>query len=433
MNLPIIWPDIPKQHFECRGCTRCCRELVVHLTRDDRERIDAQKWGGRLPVAPYVQQGRSFVLNHAAEGGCVFLAEDGRCRIHAEFGAAQKPLACRLYPFTIEAGPQRLHVGLRYDCPTVAANSGLALAAHKSDVKLVAEALLNSRAITAPSGSDAVEVAHSVRVSARTADDFSSQIERWIQRASIPMGKRLFGLCRLAVTLGEARLGRLDEESLAELVVMLGGGIQELAADQWDEPPGEPSSRSMRLLRQTVFSHCEYITFRQMFSGFLPAMKLRWNQLGRAGIMTRGTGMTPALRGIDGVAAFSGVESMQSEQAAAATSQVVGMNESADLLTRYLVARLQARTVFGRGYYGWPIVDGLIALLLSVAAAGWLARCNAAASGRGLFGVADVQRAISIIDRSAGRLPELGSKAARLRVRYLADNGIDRLLAKFAT
>lgn len=432
MNLPIIWPDIPRQNFECRGCTRCCRELVVHLTREDRERIDAQKWGGKIPLAPYVRHGRSFVLNHKAEGGCVFLADDGRCRIHAEYGAAQKPLACRLYPFTIEAGPRRLHVGLRYDCPTVAANGGMPIATHKNDVKLVAEALLNSKAMSAPTGSDAVEVAHGVRVSARTADDFSAHVERWIQQASIPMGKRLFGLYWLAVTLGEARFGRLDGESAADLVVMLAGGIRELAADGWDEPPGAPTLRSMRLLRQAVFSHCEYITFQQMLAPFLPAMKLRWDQLRRAGIMRRGTGMTPSLCGMEGAAAFDDIESMQFEQGGGPASQVAGENESAALLTRYVVARLQGRTVFGRGYYGWPIVDGLVALLLSIAAAGWLARCIAAVGKRTSFGASDVQRAIGMIDRSAGRLPELGSKAARLRVRYLTGEGIVPLLAKFA-
>ena len=38
-------------------------------------------------------------LPRHVDGACVYLGKDNACRIHQHFGAASKPLMCRLYPF----------------------------------------------------------------------------------------------------------------------------------------------------------------------------------------------------------------------------------------------------------------------------------------------------------------------------------------------
>jgi lysine-N-methylase len=50
---------------------------------------------------------------------------NGRCRIHEQFGAAAKPLGCRVFPFQISAtfAGEASVVG-RFDCPTVRQNLG---------------------------------------------------------------------------------------------------------------------------------------------------------------------------------------------------------------------------------------------------------------------------------------------------------------------
>jgi len=68
MELSVIWPDFGGQRFACHGCTNCCRELVVHLTAEDRRKIDRQKWGRTLDEAPYVRLGGGTVLNHGRDG-----------------------------------------------------------------------------------------------------------------------------------------------------------------------------------------------------------------------------------------------------------------------------------------------------------------------------------------------------------------------------
>lgn len=423
MNLPIIWPDLPRQRFECRSCTNCCRELVVHLTRADRAKIDKQKWGGRIEGEPYLRLGSSYVLRHRPGGGCVFLADDGKCRIHAEFGATEKPAACQLYPFTLEAAPGGVHVALRFDCPTVAANGEAPIETRKNDIQRLSGELQAQSAIVAPDGDGFVTVAHGVKLPPTETDQFVAHVERWLRTESVPMPKRLYALGRLTSTLHHAKLKQLDADSAKELVVMLAAGIRELAEDSWDARHEAPSRREMRVLRQTVFSHCEHVTFEQIVSPLWTSLRFRLNQLNRARAMSAGVGAMPMLPGVIGTPAFDAIERVVPD-ASLSEKEVDG------LLLRYLLARFEGRSVFGPGYYGFSIVEGVAALQLSIACIGWLARSLAAA--RTTFNQNDVERAIGLIDRATNRVPELGAKSARLRLTYLLDrDGLGRLVSRY--
>lgn len=426
MNLPIFWPDIPGQNFDCQGCTRCCRELVVHLTPEDRAKIDRQKWGGKIEGEPYLRLGANHVLRHKAAGGCVFLSDDGKCRIHAEFGAKEKPLACQLYPFTLEAGAAVVNVGIRFDCPTVSSSGGGPIAPHRREVKRLSDELQQAKAIKPPRAEGAVEIVRGVRLEAARIDPFIAHVEKWLRTESIPLGKRLYGLFRLAHTLNQAKFARLDESSAGELVVMLAAGIREVAEDTWSQEPRPPTAREMTLLRQAVFSHCEHVTFAQIVAPLWPSVKTRWGQLRRAGAMGRGRGGVPAIRGVEGMASFEAVDRV-------AADPRLSDRDVSGLVVRWLVARLEGRVVFGPGYYEYSVAEGLAAMLVGVCCAGWLARCIAATDGRGTFSRGDVEKSIGLVDRGAGRVPELGARSGRLRVRYLLEgDGVARLLTMYS-
>ena len=100
-HLPVL------QNWDCHVCGTCCKEYQVNLTKEERKRIEAQGWDRDKDLggfAPFVRHGppwaRKYFLRRR-DGGCVFLSEAGRCRIHERFGAEAKPLACRLYPFVL--------------------------------------------------------------------------------------------------------------------------------------------------------------------------------------------------------------------------------------------------------------------------------------------------------------------------------------------
>src|SRR5687767_14626337 len=101
-SLPVL------QHWDCHGCTDCCRQYLVGVTDEEQARITGQGWesdpamkGVRLFKRFGGWFSRKKALNSRADGACVFLNEQGGCRIHAKFGSEGKPLPCRIYPFVL--------------------------------------------------------------------------------------------------------------------------------------------------------------------------------------------------------------------------------------------------------------------------------------------------------------------------------------------
>ena len=101
LELPVL------QNWSCHNCSGCCRQHQIEITAEERRRIEHQNWTAEdgIPAGQPLFQSlgpkwnRRSALAHQADGACVFLNEDGLCRIHAKFGEAAKPLACRVYPY----------------------------------------------------------------------------------------------------------------------------------------------------------------------------------------------------------------------------------------------------------------------------------------------------------------------------------------------
>lgn len=425
MQLPLILPPIRSQHYDCHGCTNCCRELVVQLTASDRDRIDQQNWADELSTQPYVRLGRNHVLNQTPDGRCVFLSDDGKCRIHARHGSAAKPLACQLYPFTLEADEHGLRAGLRFDCPTVARNDGSPLASHRSNLTHLAAAFTAELPSVHRVAGVSLELVRGHALSTETVDRLVDLIHRWLRDTKRPFHHRVMGLHELVRALGEARLNRFDDHRLIELVKLLISDMPALVSEVVDAPAAPPTERQSRLLRQTVFVHCEHLSAREVGASFPKTLVYRWGQLLRARRMTAGHGAIPRLGPLDVGADFETFRHVVADPNLS--------DQPCDgLLTRYLEERVACRTAFGPSYYGWPILDGLQALLLAVGVIGWLARCLALVGGRSVYGFEDVARAVGLVDRTAGRAPGLGAKSARLRLRYLAqDQGLLSLIRAY--
>ncbi len=418
MKLPVILPELKGQRFACHSCTNCCRELVVHLTPADVRKIDAQDWAGRIGSAPYVRLGRDTVLNHRPGGGCVFLQEDGRCRIHAEHGGAAKPLACQLYPFTLHREGDDLRTAIRFDCPSVASNRGEPLPQHRQEVRRLAAELEEAGGNLFPAVK-AVELRRGCRLSPAQVGMVVDQLDAWLRDTDRPLDDRLHGLCSLCDTLDAARLDAVNEQQLGELVLLL---IVELKNTS---PPAElppPAARHLALLRMDVFAHGEYVGLADMQAPIWSRWQRRFDQLLRGRRMVRGQGDIPPLAAGAPAIPFDRIDQVCREPDGSP-------QEDDELMTRYLRMRLLSHTVFGDGYYGRPVIEGLRALILSIVAARWMARYFALVDGRSTWQMSDLQRALGFIDRAAGRAKELGRTSGGLRIHFFArDRGLARLL-----
>ena len=99
--MPLPVRSLPTlQNWDCQSCSDCCRSYAVGVSEAERARIASQNWEG-IEATTFDKASGSHVLNHKPDGSCVFLDESNRCRIHGKFGAAAKPMACRIYPFVL--------------------------------------------------------------------------------------------------------------------------------------------------------------------------------------------------------------------------------------------------------------------------------------------------------------------------------------------
>ena len=141
LQLPTI------QNWSCHSCSGCCRQHLIAITDEERDRIIAQNWtpedgvpeGQNVVESNSGSKTRPWRLAHQQDGACVFLQDDGLCRIHAKFGEDAKPLACRIYPYAFHPAGKKIAVGLRFSCPSVVANLGRPVREQARELHKIAE------------------------------------------------------------------------------------------------------------------------------------------------------------------------------------------------------------------------------------------------------------------------------------------------------
>lgn len=401
------------QKYSCHGCGDCCRDFTVQLRKRDIQKLESQDWVGKIGEAVTQEFRGQTYLKRREDGSCIFLRDDGLCRVHAEYGFSEKPVACQVFPFNLAPGENSLRVGVNFLCRSVQQNVGAELRDHRKDLRRFADVIpeLNRPAPEAPlaRGIDAAEESE--------VNAVVELLDEWLRRDDFSMKTRLDGLAFVVQSLGDAKLEHVRGPRFIQLVEMLVGVLPE---ELHLLPIGDPSLRQASLLRQAVFTRTE----DPRIEGDRGRFRTSINQLVRSRKMRRGRGLTPFLtselpvsvdfRRIDGVAPYS--ESPDSEQIF-------------ELFLRYTRATLIGRRTWGSAYYGWSLTDGLQAMVLNLACAVWVSHLCSASDNRPFCQLEDVQRGIGRVDRHVGRAPWLGTSVERLRLGYLRiDDGLRRLI-----
>lgn len=417
MKLPILTPDLTEQRYSCHGCGNCCRDFTVQLRDEDLALLREQGWAEKLGEPVTVEfRGTSF-LRQRDDGACVFLQDDGRCRIHAEYGLEAKPIACQLFPFSFAPDDGGVRVGLNFACQSMLENKGAELPSHRRDLKRMI-----ARVPEADTSGRPPMLTDQIRSARAEVDALVGGVDGWMQRVDIELTERLAGVAWVASSLASARLGMVRGEQLIELINLLFAALpDELRC--FEHPPATPRQRKM--LRQAVFARTE----DPKISGMQRTGRVRTvlGQLARSRRFAQGRGETPAL----GPTWLAGAPLEAVEQVEPASD---GDDRTliTDLIARYVRASVLGGRTWGAGYYGWPVTAGLEALVLNVTCVGWLARLHAAASGASVVSIDDVRAALGRLDRTAGRAPWLGSRAERIRLAYLRrEYGAWRLLLAY--
>jgi lysine-N-methylase len=404
----------PIQNWSCHGCTDCCRNhLLVQLLPEDQQRIEKQGWAvadGVDPGLMIVREGGAFRLGHQKDGACVFLDPSGRCRIHAKFGEAAKPLACRLYPLVIHPAGQKLVVGLRFSCPSVAANHGPPLTDQRAEIQKLAEcvALDHFRKIPPPAvlAGPGTEWPDLLR--------FVKWLDRLMSVEEAPLTLRFLRALHWLGAVEKGAFSRISGPGADEILeALFQGAINKLPA--LPESPPRPGRFSRLFFRLLVLEYARTITVadlrapgrhrRQMLRA---AWRFAWSR-----------GRTPALRGGLEVVEFAAIERSFGPPSAAIEN----------MLTRFFRVKIQSLHFCGRAFYDRPLIEGFRNLALLYPVILWLARWLAAGQSRSDLTGADVARAISMVDYHYSYSPYLA-----WRVRLLAHrDDISRLCAWYGS
>jgi lysine-N-methylase len=489
VSLPILSLALREQRYSCHGCGNCCRDFTVQLRADDLGKLRKQDWERKLGGPVTIEFRGVTYLRQRDDGACIFLMEDGLCRIHKDFGFEAKPIACQLFPFHLTpVGSRGIVAGLNFACQSVLENKGADLKSHAMELGRMAGALdeLQRGAALPPLLTDRL------RASKHEEESLIDHIDNWLNKGggglracesrhkgtnvqaetpappAIDLSRRIDGLAWVVQSLAKARLENVRDERFDDLLAVLFGALP----DELEHHPLSPAtSRQKKMLRQAVFARTE----DPKLSVIAKQGRLRtiFAQLVRSRRFKSGRGLAP-LVGVGGGGAggwSDQVDLREVEMIHPATDEREAASID-DLLTRWLRATILGGRAWGAGYYGWSMISGLQALVLNVACVGWLARLHSA--GRGAFRlperegakgwvgrnnisgastssashpppsplpegrgsevtILDIRAALGRIDRTAGRAKWLASSAERLRLAYLnMDDGLRRLLAAYA-
>ncbi len=408
-------PQVSGQQWSCHSCGDCCRTLVGDLTDEERAGLDAHPWEEKLGAKPYVLVGRRAALNKRADGSCVFLDDTNRCMIHAQLGEQAKPIACRIFPFSVRRVENAWQASFRFDCPSATASKGKPISQYGSWLTDLAQQLSQDSQVIKPETLERGLIATQEELAIIT-----SRLSRWVKEKKLPVHHRMIAISRVASMLYDAKLASVRGMKLGELLDI----FWQSAIHEMEPPLLEPTKRQHAMLRQLAFVHAEFVTLQELRAGFISQMKKRWQQLGAARRFFSGKSTVPALQGFSGQTTFDVV---------GAVSPASQTEEIDELIERYLLSRTTSRSIFGSGYYSWPLAAGMAALTASVSTIGWLARLHCAQNGRAQLQLEDVSQAVVVVDRAVTRLPAVGSTAERARIRYLSvEDGLARLLHRYA-
>ncbi|MBM83450.1 MAG: hypothetical protein CMJ78_23065 [Planctomycetaceae bacterium] len=406
LNLPTI------QNWSCHSCGGCCRQHLIELTEEERQRIIEQNWTeadgipADQPVMVKMSRmpwSKTYRLGHQPDGACVFLDDEGLCRIHAKFGEAAKPWPCRIYPFAFHPAGKTLTVSLRYSCPSVVSNLGQAVSKQGKSLKEMTRAVVP----------DGVEKIPAPKVSPRGTvewNDFHQFIDALDQtfagNATFTV-KLLQALYWLNV-LENAHFGLVNGSRLTELLSIITEAARaDLTEDQLTiEQPRKAGRLQFRMLAAQYARKDTLVDLESGVSGRIKLLKAAFR-------FARGKGTIPPLQ-----EAFKEIEFASLER------PFGGLTDEADeIFTRYFRVKIRGIHFCGRAYYDLPMIEGFRSLALIYPSIMWLSRWLAAGDGRDELTTDDISQAITIADHYHAYSPAFGQMSFRRRVKLLAQTG----------
>ena len=414
MSLPIV--ILPtEERWDCHQCGICCRGSLVPLDDGDVARLNSQKWNEHSDYrnTPIMVRNRSskksYRLAQRIDGSCVFLNENGLCRIHSELGYEAKPTICRVFPLQLVPRNGNVALTIRRACPSSASDNGVLLKQHLPFVQqLVREGRLSTPSIEPPTlkaGED--RDWKTIGLALETASGL-------LRDQRFPPVRRLVHALQFANLLGKAKTKPMDENKLAELIVTLAQIVPEESKPFFTErrPPGAYA----RILFRSM--SIDYARLHPQFRA-LPTWSQRLDLARSLFRMVRGKGKMPKIEPAFPLAEFADLEHPLGQLAPEIDYPLARLIEASS--ASYIYALADRR--------GWSVVESIKGLVATFPIGLWLLRW--AAHGRNPT-ADDMIQIVVALDRGQGYAPLTG-KFQRLRLQLLSSQGeLERLIVWYA-
>jgi lysine-N-methylase len=405
------------QNWDCHGCSDCCRIEAV-ITDEEKRRIEALDLANDDEVAPgpwFRRGGRGsgrWRLAHRRGGGCVFLTAANRCRLQERFGPDTKPFVCRLFPFVLIPAGNHWRVGLRFSCPSAAANSGRRVAESQKDLvqlSLLLEQHEGRSAESAPpplvqAGQQLAwpDVCRVVQVLVEIVQDRRDPLERRLRK------------CLAVARIGsKTQWNNLEGHRVTKFLRAVRDAMEaEVPRDPADLPPPDPvfGGALFRLLL-AIYAGRD----RNVRRGSSILSRLRRVVAGCR--FVRGRGPVPRVNEFLPETTFEEIERSGSNSP-----------ELDETLERYYVVKLNSLQFCGPPNFGLSLWAGLESLILTLPMILWLRRAFTH-----LPPVEAVQLAIQLVDDHFGGDPMLGFAHIQSLIRMLTGRGeLEKLVAWYS-
>lgn len=381
---------------------------MIEVTDEERQRILQQNWTAAdgIPAnqptliwyagPPWKKRYR---LAHQPDGACVFLNEQGLCRIHAKFGEAAKPLPCQVYPYAFHPAGKQVAVSLRYSCPSVVANKGATLQQSAAGLKKMAQQLVPANVELLP----APKLTNREKLSWSDFHRFNATIMQSISDTEMPIALRLQRLLSWLHVVEQSRFDKLQGARIGEFLELISAAADDAVPEIAEERPSKIGQQQFRLL---VAQYARKDTELSAQAGWLG----RWKLLQAAWRFARGHGTLPVFEtGFEPVA-FTELEKPFGTLPA----------EAEELFTRYFQVKVQGIHYCGRAYYNVPLVEGARSLALVFPAVLWIAKWWALSQHRAHWDYDDIAYAMTFVDHQHGYSPVFGQSHFRRRVQILS-------------
>lgn len=409
MPLPLVLPVA--QNWSCHSCGDCCRYYQVRLTPAEKQHVLDQNWtqAHGVPAGEelferigMLGKKETCLRRNPADGACVFLDDQNRCRMHARLGEASKLAACRAYPYTFHPIGDRIAVAVRFSCPSVAQNRGTPLTDQVQALTELRDLLVpdTAEARNAPppiiSGNQQLDWLDTCRIANRLRDFLCAD------PAGNTFATRLVHALFVVQMLGQANLQKIRGQRIDELLdALFLAAPMETVPDARELP--EPTALGRTQFRLIVAQYANensprHMTFGQRLRNAADGLRL-----------TLGTGMTPHMRAILPSVPFSELERPFS----GATPEIE------QTFHRYFSVKLSSLCFCGSSCYELTLVEGFAYLATNYAITMFLARWIARGQDRSVLSAHDVQHALRLIDYRHGRSPAMGAINFRRRIQSL--------------